>query len=156
MCNFIYSTEYIRDMDADYGIIPIPKYDTEQENYITQLGTSTSMLFVPTTASDFALTSKVMESLAYYGYTDVTPKYYEVALKTKYSSDVDMQEMLDLIRETATIDFLFVYGTTLSSAPNEYFRFTSFIPGIASVYSKTQRVFEKSVEKLVTAYEKLP
>lgn len=156
MCNFIYSTEYIRDMDADYGIIPIPKYDTEQENYITQLGTSTSMLFVPTTASDFALTSKVMESLAYYGYTDVTPKYYEVALKTKYSSDVDMQEMLDLIRETATIDFLFVYGTTLSSAPNEYFRFTSFIPGIASVYSKTQRVFEKSVEKLVAAYEKLP
>ena len=156
MCNFIYSTEYIRDMEDDYGIIPIPKYDTEQENYITQLGTSTSMLFVPTTASDFALTSKVMESLAYYGYTDVTPKYYEVALKTKYSSDVDMQEMLDLIRETATIDFLFVYGTTLSSAPNEYFRFTSFIPGIASVYSKTQRVFEKSVEKLVTAYEKLP
>ena len=47
-------------------------------------------------------------------------------------------------------------GTTLSSAPNEYFRFSSFIPGIASVYSKTQRVFEKSVEKLVDAYEKLP
>ena len=156
MCNFIYSTEYIRDMDADYGIIPIPKYDTEQENYITQLGTSTSMLFVPTTAADPELTSKVMECLVYYGYNDVTPKYYEVALKTKYASDVDMQEMLDLIRETATIDFLFVYGTTLSSAPYTYFRFSSFIPGIASVFSREQKVFEKSVDKLVAAYEKLP
>ena len=156
MCNFIYSTEHIRDMEDDYGIIPIPKYDMEQKNYITQLGTSTAMLFVPTTATDPALTSKVMECLAYHGYTDVNPKYYEVALKTKYASDTDMQEMLDLIRETATIDFLFVYGTTLSSAPNQYFRFSSFIPGIASVFSKEQKVFEKSVDKLVAAYEKLP
>ena len=155
MCNFIYSTEYIRDMEDDYGIIPIPKYDTEQENYITQLGTSTSMLFVPTTAADPSLTSKVMESLAYYGHTDVAPKYYEVALKTKYASDADMQEMLDLIRATATIDFLFVYGTTLSSAPNQYFRFNSFLPGIASVFSREQKVFEKSIDKLVAAYEKL-
>ena len=155
MCNFIYSTEYIRDMDSDYGIIPIPKYDHEQTNYITQLGTSTSMQFVPITTTNVELTSKVMECLAYFGYIEVSPKYYEVALKTKYASDSNMQEMLDLVRNTATIDFLYVYGTTLSGVPNQYFRFSSYESGIASSFAKTQIGFEKSVELLIKAYEKL-
>ncbi len=51
-------------MEVDYGIIPIPKYDENQTQYITQIGTSTFALFVPLTAPSLDLTSKVMESLA--------------------------------------------------------------------------------------------
>lgn len=152
MCTFIYATESLRNMDNDYGIIPIPKYDENQESYYSQLGTSTSALFVPKNVRDPELTSKVMECLAYFGYTYVTPKYYEVALKTKYASDEDMQEMLDLIRETATFDFIFAYGSSLSSAPNGDFRFTQVQENLASAFKTTERVFNASLKKFVEAY----
>lgn len=155
MCNFIYATEHIRDMEDDYGIIPIPKYDQEQANYITQLGTSTSAIAIPNTNKNPELTSKVMEALAYFGRTEVTPKYYEVALKTKYASDENVQEMLDLIRDTATIDFMFVFTSAISSAPNRYFRFTEILSNLTSKFKADEKVYKTRVAQMVEAFEKL-
>lgn len=155
MCNFLYATEHIRDMEDDYGIIPIPKYDADQADYVSQLGTSTSAIFVPNTNKDPELTSKVMEALAYLGRKEVTPKYYEVALKTKYASDENVQEMLDLIRDAATIDFMFVFGTAISGTPNRYFRFTEFIPSLTTKFKAEEKVYTKRVEEMVAAFEKL-
>ncbi len=152
MCNFIYSTEYLRDMDDDYGIVPMPKYDEAQQKYIAQLGTSTCMIFVPLTAPDRELTSRVMECLAFFGYTCVSPKYYEVALKEKYARDAEIHEMLDIIRAGATLDFLFVYGTSLNSAPNSMFRNYSDAP-VASQFASIDKPFSKSLEKIVEAYQ---
>ena len=156
MCNFLYSTEYLRDMTDDYGIVPMPKYDENQEKYITQLGTSTAMLFVPITTKDAELTSKVMEALAYYTSELVVPKYYEVALKDKYARDNDIAEMLDIIRDGASFDFLFLYGTTLTKAPNNYFRFyTTNTANVASDFAALENSFLASLESLVEKYEGL-
>ncbi len=155
MTNFIYSTEYLRDMKDDYGIIPLPKYDEYQEKYIAQLGTSTTMMFVPITTKDVTLTSKVMEALAYYGHEMVVPKYYEVALKEKYARDTDMMEMLDIIREGASFDFLYVYGTTLTSAPNSSFRFYNTSDNIASIFASNETKFTASLADLIDKVSKI-
>lgn len=156
MCNFLYSTEYLRDMVDDYGIVPMPKYDSNQEKYITQLGTSTAMLFVPITTNDVELTSKVMEALAYYTSELVVPKYYEVALKDKYARDSDIAEMLDIIRDGASFDFLFLYGTTLTDAPNNYFRFyNTDTDNVASSFASLESGFLKSLDTLIEKYEGL-
>ncbi len=156
MCNFIYATEYLRDMEDDFGIVPMPKYDEKQEKYIAQLGTSTSMLFVPTTTKDIALTSKVMEVLSYFTSDMVVPQYYEVALKEKYARDTDIQEMLDIIRAGASFDFLFVYGAgCLKNAPNSYFRFTDNKKvDLASSFASGEKAFTASIQALSDAYAK--
>lgn len=155
MCNFLYSTEYLRDMKDDYGILPMPKYDDNQENYITQLGTSTSMFFVPLTTTDVNLTSKVMESLSYYNQQLVVPKYYEVALKEKYARDDDMAEMLDIIRNGANIDFLFVYGTSLTGAPNDLFRMYAGLTDLSSYLAGKESTFTTSLEEMIEKYTDL-
>ncbi len=152
MVNFLYSTEHLRDMNDDYGIIPIPKYDENQEKYHAQLGTSTEMLFVPKTTNDVALTSKVMETLGYYMKELVVPKYYEVALKEKYARDTEIREMLDIIREGAAMDFIFVYGTSLASAPNQYFRYQNKADigiALASRFATNEKSFTTSLEKMI-------
>ncbi len=101
MLDFLYDTEYLRDMNDDFGIVPMPKADEEQQNYHTQIGTSTSMFFVPKTTASPDLTSKVCESLSYYSSKNVVPAYYEVALKDKYTRDEVVQEMLEIIRQSA-------------------------------------------------------
>lgn len=155
MTNFLYSTEYLRDMKDDYGILPMPKYDANQEKYVSQLGTSTSMLFVPVTTGDVALTSKVMEAFAYYTQQMVVPKYYEVALKEKYARDDDMAEMLDIVRDGAAFDFVFVYGAgCLKNAPNSYFRFwDTNTDDVASAFAANEAAFVASLEELIKKYE---
>jgi len=116
MCGFIYYTEYLRDMENDYGIVPLPKRDENQDNYHTQIGTSTSMFFIPITTNSEELTSKVCEALSYYSYANVVPVYYETALKEKYARDTEVKEMLDIIRDTAMLDFTFAYSTMFTSS----------------------------------------
>ncbi len=157
MTNFINATEYIRDMDDDYGIVPIPKYDEKQENYISQVGTSVSAFYVPQNQMDLDLVSKFIECEAYFGYTEVSPVYYEVALKTKYADDPNMAEMLDIIRENATISFIMAYGSTsLSGAPTFYYRFDDLSDqSIASRIAANEEKFLASVDKLIAAYQEL-
>ena len=157
MTNFIYATENIRNMDDDYGIIPIPKYDKAQENYITAVGTSTSTLFVPQTQMDLDLVSKFIECAAYFSYTEVSPVYYETALKTKYVDDPNIAEMLDMVRESATIDFLFVHGTSLKQSPTSRFRFNNdgHDAAMSAYFAKTADVFVASLDAYLAAYDNL-
>ncbi len=156
MTNYIYATEHIREMDDDYGIVPIPKYDKDQENYITQIGTSTSTFFIPQTQKDLDLIAKFIECEAYFGYSEVSPVYYEAALKAKYAADPNMGQMLDIVRENATISFLFVYYSSLSEAPRTLFRFnTTPKADLASYFTTTKRVFINSVDDLLKTYENL-
>ncbi len=164
MVNFLYATESMRDMKDDYGIIPLPKYDEDQKNYISQLGTSTTMLHVPVTAKAPALTSKVMELLSFYTNRLVVPKYYEVALKEKYARDADIAEMLDIVREGATIDFLFVYFISLQNSPNTYFRFVDKTTAdakpvgtdaLASDFEGKKTSFMGSLNELIEKYRSL-
>ncbi|MBR6577475.1 MAG: extracellular solute-binding protein [Clostridia bacterium] len=156
MTNYIYATEYIREMDDDYGIVPIPKYDKDQENYITQIGTSTSTFFIPTTQDDLDLIAKFIECEAYFGYSEVSPVYYETALKAKYASDPNMGQMLDIVRENATITFLFVYYSSLSETPRSLFRFNSTPKAdLASYFTTTKRVFLNSLDDLLKTYDNL-
>ena len=149
--NWLRAIDLFRDMEDDFGIIPYPKLDAEQESYHTQIGTSTSMLFVPITVNDAVLSSKVAEALTYYGWKDVVPAYYEVALKEKYSRDEDVKEMLNLIRSTAQMNFTFAYSTMFSPFPNLLTEFTDKFANksITSVYASHKPEWEAQLEKII-------
>ena len=157
--NFLKNTELIRDMKDDFGIVPMPKFDKDQESYRCSLGTSISVMLVPQTTKDAALTSKVMEALCYYSYKDVTPKYYEVALKEKYSRDEDIKEMLTIIRDSATMSFA-MFNAQLIGDPLPSMTFTTggnyTAPGeLASNYEKNLSTVESNLEKVLESYSAL-
>ncbi len=54
----------MRDMDSDFGIVPYPKYDEIQENYISYVAAHcTNCVAVPVTCTDFDMTSRVLEAM---------------------------------------------------------------------------------------------
>ena len=144
--------DVMRNMQADFGLIPYPKFDESQEKYKAQIGTATNVMFMPKTASDTALSGKVMEALNYYSMIDVIPTYYTVALQQKYTRDADVPEMLDIIREGMTMDYAFAYSTCFSDPwPN-----TVIIQqnkDIASYIAKAQPKWEKDIQKLIEKAE---
>ncbi len=119
MQNYLYATEsdYLRNMEYDYGIVPYPKADEAQEGYHTTIATATSFLFVPKTVKNRSLTAKVMEAMSCFSTDTVIPAYYETALKDKYSRDENTKEMLNLIRETANFSFDLMHSRQLTSYP---------------------------------------
>ena len=84
----------------NFGILPYPKYNQEQESYGSYVGASYSAMYcvegtVPDDMLEFVGT--VTESLAYESQKTVTPEYYEQTLKGRYLQDEESWEMLDII-----------------------------------------------------------
>jgi len=111
LTNCLGAVEGMRDMVDNYGIVPMPKYDETQTTYLSQIGTSSSAFYMETTAAEPEMIGHVMEALGYFSNRDVVPAYYETALNTKYARDEQVQKALAVVRENASTNFDFTYGS---------------------------------------------
>ncbi len=94
----------LRNDDFDFGVLPMPKYDEDQESYITFILENVTVMGIAPTA-DRELAGAVLEALSIAGYEDLSPIYYEIAMKEKYSRDADTREMLDIIRSSVSFEY---------------------------------------------------
>ena len=113
--NRFYSTEKFREMKDAYGIIPFPKLDETQEKYYALVHDSTTLYCVPVTVSDLDLPCAVLEAMCAENYRTVTPAYYEVALKVKYTRDDISSQIIDMIHENVRTDFAYVNNNSFTT-----------------------------------------
>ena len=106
----------LRDMDTDFGIAPVPKFDEEQENYCNVVWQVGSFLCVPKTTNDLERTGIIIEAMAAESRKILRPAYYEVALSYKYLRDQESIEMLDIIIDNRTYELEKAFGWGVSSA----------------------------------------
>jgi hypothetical protein len=107
------NAQLLRGMDTDFGIIPYPKWDEYQENYLTTSVAYFSLFCVPVTVRNLEMTGIITEALCVESYKKVIPAFYEVSLKTKLARDDESSEMIDIIRSGLTFDFGKIYVTEL-------------------------------------------
>jgi len=123
--------ELLREMEFDFGIIPYPKFDENQPDYLTHVGGASPILAIPitNTENDERL-GTILESMATASLSLVRPAYYETALKEKYSRDPESTEMLDIIVKSSTYDLGYyggfgITGTIASQIKSATANFTS-------------------------------
>ena len=104
---YLSTTTALRDMVDDYGILPNPKYDEKQEDYLGFVNGSASMACVPSSLSDANLEGAgfMLEALASSSYTMTTHTLYEVVAKSKNARDPESAEMVDIIIRHKVFDF---------------------------------------------------
>ena len=142
--------EGLRGMDTDFGILPFPKYDENQKNYLSLVNASIgSALSVPSTA-DPEVSGAVLEAMAYESRYTLLPAYYEVMLKTKVSRDSDSEEMLNIIFGNMAYDLGGIYNFGGIVGELMYHTMT-FKRTMASFYEKNESKANKDIDKLVTA-----
>ena len=89
----------------DYALIPLPKYDEEQENYISTFQAhSVACYIVPRTVADTDYVSAVLEYMSYVSTDTIRAAYYDTVLQGRAAKDADSIEMLDMIFETSETD----------------------------------------------------
>jgi len=152
--SWFYTAEMLRDMENDFGIIPYPKLDEMQEEYMTLVHNGSTTFYVPISISDekFKYIGAVLEDMAYHSYKLVTPAYFEVAMKAKYSRDDISSQLLDIMYESMYTDFGYCYSSNLNGigllrdlAKQKTADFTSW-------YASKEEGAIDSLEELVNLY----
>ncbi len=100
----------LRDVDYEIGVVPMPKFEAEQEHYRTYIYQGANALAVPTTNTDPARTGVILEHMAAYSHETVRSVYFDETLDFKYIQDEDGQEMLDIVFANGVFELSAVYG----------------------------------------------
>lgn len=109
----IYGVLQLRDMNTDFGLLPMPKYDESQTEYTSYIHANwTSTCCVPITNDNLDLAGRILEDMAYQSYLTVRPAYYDVTLKGKVSRDDESGEMLDIIYSNINLDLTLTMVTS--------------------------------------------
>lgn len=141
----------LRDMPDDFGVIPFPKYNEEQDRYYTRVCGGFPFV-TPTTITSPEIAGALMEAMACETHNSVIPAYYETSLKDKFSRDPDTTEMLDLIFNTHVYDL----GDTIWYAAIRLPYTMEFVKGDNTFVSFTEKneksinsIIEKAVEQIL-------
>ncbi len=111
---FLYTSEYLREMKDNYGIVPYPKFNKVQKDYVSVVHDLATLMCLPTTCEKVDAVCATLEAMAYYNHYEVTPEYYGTALKSRYIRDSQSAQMVDIIHEAAMTDFAYVYSGSLN------------------------------------------
>ena len=104
MDEIFYRLNELRDVDVDFGIVPYPLYDDSQAEYCSRVEAGGRIGMVPITNKHPEYAGALLEAMSSFGWNNLIPEYYEVALKRKTSRDEDSAAMLDLIFATRRYD----------------------------------------------------
>lgn len=155
------SLEKMRDIPFDLGVIPYPKFDETQQNYVTSTHDTTEVGIIPMTCNDLEFASTVLEVLNRETEKTVLPEYYENALKLKYTRDQTSAKMIDIIHDSFGSTFPLGYGSSfgnffLGSAFSDPLgkKSTDFSSNYTKLARSAQKTWEKKMSQFIeTAYQ---
>ncbi len=99
-----------RNMEGDFGVIPLPKLDESQERYCSFTTDNATVLIVPVTNTNLERTGIIIEVLDAASYKKLVPSYIEVALTGKVFRDEESRPMYNLILENRIYDIGIIYN----------------------------------------------
>jgi hypothetical protein len=97
----------------------------------------------------------VLEEMAFEGYHNVSPVYYETVLKSKYARDNASGQMIDLVRDGLHTDIALIYPTSWNSIAilvrDTVFR-SKKSNDFVSAYEKQRKKMETEGEKFINGF----
>jgi hypothetical protein len=138
------------EMEDDFGVLPYPMLDEAQGKYGTRVQDALSLWCIPIDAKNPEMSAAALEALCAQSYRTVTPAYFDVALKNRYSRDQETAEMMDLIQNSALINFEQLYNESIG---NPWFVLRTLMTAkdsnYASYWAKNSKPIGKMLQKAV-------
>ena len=150
--NDLGSAKSMRGMSDDFGILPWPKF-TKEDKYSTAINGHASLMVMPITVSDINRSGMVIEALGAIGQMEVIPAFYDVSLKTKFSRDVESEDMIDIIKESLIYDLGYVSGGSFNSTGFNLARQSN--PDFAAFYAANESKAVTDLNNFLKSYAKI-
>ncbi|MBQ2729432.1 MAG: hypothetical protein IJF69_01515 [Clostridia bacterium] len=147
----------LANIGTDWGILPMPKYDSAQKKYCTLAYYEEAMFFgVVSTATNYEMTADVIACLNImsYGYTKDA---YVTNASYNYLRDNKSIRMLSIVVENPVYDFAYSFASTYNAIPSAtYMAVRNAVSGVAPVeryVNMWKRQFESSMYYLFEVEE---
>lgn len=134
-----------RDDSFSYGIVTSPKYDEEQNEYISPITCSAASIGVPVGCPDLERVAVVLENMAAVSHKKIKPAYYNITLCYKYNKDPEAIEMLDIVYKNGRFDLAYVYnfGSVRSTVESA---FKAGRSDISSEITRAKKIINKDID----------
>jgi len=142
-------TMYLRNMETDFGVLPIPKYNEEQDGYYCMVSFTCAPLAMPTTVQNQHAAALITEAMAYESMFVLTPAFYEVFLGEKILRDAQSREMVDILLDSKVYSLdCFASITGMVDRMNSMVQTqkNNIASAIAAVEKSAQKKLDKFVE----------
>jgi len=124
----IYNAPPFRDMESEFSIIPLPKYDENQDKYYASLSPQASPGYaIPVTCTDPERVGVILETMGYLS-GDIIDAYINVTLEDKIARNEESVKILRMIMENAFYDIGYIYN---------WAKIDSVVQGAVKVYEST-------------------
>ncbi|MBQ8276280.1 MAG: extracellular solute-binding protein [Clostridia bacterium] len=143
-------TEY--GMEQEYGILPQPKYDANQDEYYCMPDYNTTVLVVPSTNDDYDKLDILLEDMAYQSNQTILPTYYETVIKIRRSPVPEVAEMLEIIRNSICYHVGMIYNIDADSLISQ----ASSSGNITSVFKVGEKRLNAQIKKVAETIQNLP
>ncbi|MCL1792558.1 MAG: extracellular solute-binding protein [Oscillospiraceae bacterium] len=100
----------LREFDDTFGIVPMPKYDSNQDSYHTMFSRESPAAIIPVTNADPSKAGVIMDAMAYLSHRDVTPAFFDVTMSQKRLRNEESIDMLKIVRDTKFFNVGLAYG----------------------------------------------
>ncbi len=145
------SMESLREYDIDFGILPMPKYDENQEDY--RCYAWPTFVCVPTTITRHDLVGAGLEVFGYES-TQVQEAYIEVLIRGKSTRDEESLEMLNIIYDSQVCDIGASYLGFDDQFHKVFYAFFELMSkgnnNVASHYQSSEKAILEVMDKLYT------
>ena len=140
----------LRSMETDFGILPPPKFDENQQNYYVGVESwCASAVSIPISVPDIDITGLILEALTFESRYTLIPAYYHINLITRFARDEESHAMIDLIFDNRVYDLGEVYRW---ANVRDFFHDTVSIGGAQSLtvfYERSARMINRQIELTV-------
>ncbi len=143
---------FLSDMKEDYGIVPVPKYDQFQKEYLSFVNGSSGFVMVINTEKDTDFVGTIIEAMGAYNYDQVSPNMFEIVTKIKSARDPQSSDMVDYIIRNRIYDFGYFYDLSITNVVRD-----QLIAGkqeISSPLRTADRSSKNTLNKIIEALEK--
>ncbi len=150
------SAHLIRESSEAYGVIPLPKWNEDQDDYVTYNCVHNATGYLVPITSDLEMCSTVLDALGAYGLYELRPEYYDRVIRTRYGSDEEWGTMLDLVFDNVEIEFTQFYSMIWGDlkSPFMMMRMTTqaqgeYSAGFSSVWASKKRTFKAELDNFL-------
>lgn len=137
--------------DINYGILPIPKYNEQQDEYYsaTHDAHSTSIC-IPLNSKDLDMAGHIIEDMTRISKKVLLPEFYEKLIMIRNSRDVDSLDMLEIIFKNLRMDLgilLNSSGLTIDASIRNLVKNNS--TAISSTFEANRAIYQSALDKIV-------
>lgn len=147
----IKAAQLLRDMEATFGMVPIPKLDEQQEMYLGDFVSSCVFYAIPVTNTHLTETAAASDYLSYLSNRDLLPVYYNTVVEQKGLRNQDSIEMLDIVLSSKTVDLSTLFGWNASLVSSLRAKYFSGNDDVASIIEREKKKIDKSIADTLEA-----